>query len=72
MAYITIELKTNTEGGTAAEVKYTGVDLRMAEKTYYETLATAATSGRPAHAAIIVDSMGQLIDTMGYEKKGDE
>lgn len=72
MAYVTIELKTNDQGGTAAEVKYTGVDLRMAEKTYYETLATAATSGRPAHAAIIVDSMGQLIDTMGYEKKGDE
>lgn len=72
MAYITIELKTNEKGGTSAEVKYSGVDLRVAEKTYYETLATAATSGRPAHAALIVDSMGQLIATMGYEKKEDE
>lgn len=72
MAYITIELKTNTEGGTAAEVKYSGVDIRMAEKTYYETLATAATSGRPAHAALIVDSMGQLLATMGYENETKE
>lgn len=72
MAYVTIELKTNDQGGTAAEVKYSGVDLRMAEKTYYETLATAATSGRPAHAALIVDSMGQLLATMGYEKKEEE
>ena len=72
MAYITIELKTNDQGGTAAEVKYSGADPRMAEKTYYETLATAATSGRPAHAALIVDSMGQLIATMGYENREDE
>lgn len=38
---------------------------------YYEVLATAATSGRPAHAAIVVDSMGQLMWSMGYEKKED-
>lgn len=72
MAYITIELKTNNEGGTAAEVKYSGIDIRMAEKTYYEVLATAATSGRPAHAALIVDSMGQLLATMGYENKEEK
>lgn len=72
MAYITLELKTNNEGGTAAEVKYSGVDPRMAEKTYYEVLATAATSGRPAHAALIVDSMGQLLATMGYENKEEK
>lgn len=72
MAYVTIELKTNDQGGTAAEVKYSGIDRRVAEKTYYETLATAATSGRPAHAALIVDSMGQLIATMGYEAKEEK
>lgn len=67
MAYLTIELKTNDEGGTAAEVVYTGIDRRVAEQKYYEVLAQAAVSGRPAHAAMIVDSMGEQLASMGYE-----
>ena len=66
MAYLTIELKTNGEGGCAAEVVYSGVDRRYAEKKYHETLATAATSGRPCHAAMLVESDGTLIDTYCY------
>lgn len=69
MAYITIELKTNDEGGTAAEVVYTGADRRYAEKKYHETLATAATSGRRCHAAILVESDGTLLDTYCYKKE---
>lgn len=48
MAYLTIELKTN------AEVKYSGIDRRMAEKTYHAALSDAA---------IIVQSDGLLIDS---------
>lgn len=66
MAYITIELKTNSEGGTAAEVKYSGKDVRMAEKTYHAALADAATSGRPHHAAVILDSDGNTVAAYGY------
>lgn len=66
ISYLTIELKTNAEGGTAAEVVYTGVDRRVAEKKYHETLATAATSGRPCHAAMLVQGDGTLIDTYAY------
>lgn len=67
MAYLTIELKTNNEGGTAAEVLYSGVDLRVAEQKYHQTLATAATSGRPYHACIIVDSTGMTVAQRCFE-----
>lgn len=63
MAYLTIELKTNDAGGTAAEVLYSGVDERVAEQKYHQALATAATSGRPLHAAFIIDSTGLLIES---------
>lgn len=58
MAFLTIELKTNAEGGTAAEVLYSGKDERVAEQKYHQALATAATSGRPCHACVILDSEG--------------
>lgn len=66
MAYLTIELKTNNEGGTAAEVLYTGVDLRVAEQKYHQTLAVAATSGRPRHACVILDSDGMTVAQRSY------
>lgn len=66
ISYLTIELKTNDQGGTAAEVVYTGVDRRVAEQKYHQTLATAATSGRPCHAAMLVQGDGTLIDTYAY------
>lgn len=66
ISYLTIELKTNDQGGTAAEVVYTGTDRRVAEKKYHETLATAATSGRPCHAAMLVQGDGLVLDTYAY------
>lgn len=72
MNYITIELKTNDEGGTAAEVLYTGKDRNYAEKKYHEALATAATSGRPCHAAIIVQSDAVFIEGRAYVNGGEE
>ena len=66
MAYLTIELKTNDQGGTAAEILYTGVDKRMAEQKYYQALATAATSGRPHHACVILDSDGMTHAQRSY------
>lgn len=66
MSYLTIELKTNDEGGTAAEVLYTGKDRRVAEQKYHATLATAATSGRPCHAAIILQGDGTPLEYKAY------
>ena len=72
MSYLTIELKTNDEGGTAAEVLYSGIDRRVAEKKYHETLANAATSGRPCHAAIILQGDGTPLEYMAYTKEATE
>lgn len=66
MAYLTIELKTNDQGGTSADVLYTGIDLKVAEQKYYQTLATAATSGRPRHACVILDSDGMTLAQRSY------
>lgn len=68
MAYLTIELKTNNEGGTAAEVLYSGADERVAEQKYHQALAVAATSGRPLHAAIIVDSTGLMVESKCFAR----
>ena len=72
MSYLTIELKTNDQGGTAAEVVYTGKDRRVAEQKYHATLATAATSGRPCHAAIILQGDGTPLEYMAYTKEASE
>lgn len=70
MSFLTIELKTNDEGGTAAEVLYTGKDKRVAEQKYHQALATAATSGRPHHACVILDSDGLTYAQQSYVKDG--
>lgn len=71
MNYITIELKTNDEGGTAADVLYSGKDRNYAEKKYHEALATAATSGRPCHAALLVQSDAVFIEGRAYVNGGE-
>lgn len=68
MNYITIELKTNDEGGTAATVLYSGKDERVAEQKWHAAMSDAATSGRPMHAAIIVRSDGIVTETGCFEK----
>ena len=69
MNYICIELKTNDQGGTAADVLYTGADRNYAESVYHKTLATAATSGRACHAAVLLQSDGLLLDSYSYAKE---
>ena len=66
MSFLTIELKTNDEGGTAADVLYTGKDRRVAEQKYHAALADAATSGRPCHAAVLLEGDGTLIESYAY------
>ena len=72
MSYLTIELKTNDEGGTAAELLYSGVDRNYAESVYHATLATAATSDRACHAAIILQGDGTPLEYMAYYKETSE
>ena len=72
MAFLTIELKTNDEGGTALEVLYTGKDRSVADSKYHAALAVAATSGRPHHACVILDSDGLTYAQQSYVKEGGE
>ena len=69
MNYVCIELKTNDQGGTAADVLYTGADRNYAESVYHKTLATAATSGRLCHAAVLLQSDGLVLDSYSYAKQ---
>lgn len=70
--YITIELKTNDEGGTGVDILYTGKDRNFAEKKYHEALATAATSGRSCHAAVLLRGDGTFIDGYSYTHETGE
>lgn len=68
MNFITIELKTNDEGGTAADVLYSGKDEHVAWQKYHAALATAATSGRPMHAVVLLTSDGGVVASERFEK----
>ena len=67
--YICIELKTNDEGGTAAEVLCSTADRNYAESVYHGALAKAATSGRACHAAVLLGSDGAFYDSRAYAKE---
>lgn len=71
MNFITVELKTNDEGGTAADVLYSGKDERVAWQKYHTALATAATSGRPMHAVVLLTSDGGVVASERFEKVGE-
>ena len=72
MAFLTIELKTNDEGGTALDLLYSGKDRSVAESKYHTALAVAATSGRAHHACVILDSDGLTYAQQSYVKEGGE
>lgn len=71
MNFITIELKTNDEGGTGVDVLYSGRDERVAWQKYHAALATAATSGRPMHAVVLLTSDGGVVASERFEKVGE-
>ena len=71
MNFVTIELKTNDQGGTGADVLYSGADRNVAESKYHDALAKAATSGRPCHAAVLLQSDGTYLDSRAYIKEGE-
>lgn len=69
--YGVIEMKTNDEGGTAFEVLCSTADRNYAESVYHGAVAKAATSGRPCHGVIIVQSDAVFIEGKAYEKAGE-
>lgn len=69
--YITVEMKTNDEGGTGVDVLYSGKDERVGWQKYHQALAAAATSGRPMHAAMLLTSDGVPVAFAHFEKAGE-
>lgn len=69
--FIAIELKTNNQGGTGVDVLYSGKDRRVAEQKYHTALATAATSGRPMHAAVLMQSDGLVLNSEFYATEAE-
>lgn len=64
--YIVIELQTAADGTVANIV--TAYDTQLqAESAYHSILSAAAVSNIPAHAAVMIDSMGYYIDAHCYE-----
>lgn len=69
--YGVIEMKTNEQGGTAFEVLCSTADRNYAESVYHGALAKAATSGRPCHAALLVQSDAVFIEGRAYVNGGE-
>ena len=65
MKYLVLELQTNLDGtvGTLID-SYT--NLNEAESKYHLILSAAAISQLPEHAAIIITSRGQLLESKWY------
>lgn len=72
MTYQAIEFKTNDQGGTATEQRYSGIDKSMAERTYHLILADAATSDRPMHGAQLTQGDGKPLEWKAYYKEASE
>lgn len=70
--YVVIELQTN-EDGTLGNLVYKYDTLREAENKYHLIMASAALSNLPAHAAVILSNIGQLLATDYYtnDEEGD-
>lgn len=64
--YIVIELQTASDG-TVANIVTAYDNQNQAESKYHSVLSAAAVSNVPAHAAVMIDSMGYYIDAHCYE-----
>lgn len=66
MKYIVIELQDN--GETVGNIVTAYDTLPEAESKYHAVLSAAAVSPVPIHSAILINSMGFVVDTHCYEK----
>lgn len=65
--YVIIEMQTDANGNTAMTPPITKADRNEAESVFHQILAAAALSGLPKHAAVILDEMGNKIDSECYQ-----
>lgn len=65
MKYIVIELQTAWDG-TVANIVTAYADRLEAERQYHLVLAAAAVSGLLCHAAVLMTSEGQVLESRHY------
>ena len=65
MKYILIELQTNRDG-TVGNLVTAYDNLDQAESAWHSVLATAAISALPVHAAVIVNNLGEVVESRCY------
>ena len=71
MKYVTVELQTSKDGKVA---NLTSVwDTRAkAEGAFHTVLAAAAQSDLPAHACVLLDSEGNVMNWQCYKRESEE
>ena len=65
MKYILIELQTNRDG-TVGNIVTAYDELPQAESAWHSVLAAAAISTLPVHAAVLVNSLGEVVESRCY------
>lgn len=63
--YIVVEIQTNPNGAVGNLVSAYD-SLNQAESAFHSVLAAAAISSLPEHAAVLMTSRGQLLNTKCY------
>lgn len=66
MKYILIELQTNADG-TVGNLVTAYDDLDQAESAWHSVLAAAAISTLPVHAAVLINNLGEVVESRHYE-----
>ena len=71
MAYIVVELQTNSDG-TVENLVYSYTERNEAEQKYHLILASAAVSALPAHAAVLLTGDGRMLASQCYRHEESE
>lgn len=66
LKYLVIEIQTNANG-TVGNIVSSYDALNAAESKYHTVLAAAAISALPEHAAVLMTSRGQVLETKWYQ-----
>lgn len=69
--YAIVELQT-AANGTVSSLITAKDDYYEAESAYHITLASAALSGLPVHAAVMLDNQGNVIHSQAFVREVEE
>lgn len=68
--YLVIEIQQNADG-TVGNIITTKDTQNEAESVFYQILASAAISKLPIHSAVIIMSNGNVLKSIGYDRRSN-